>query len=136
MFDTILAAIDGSARDEHLLDTVAYLARTSGANVYVAHADESMMVYDAVVDLADDALARKLVCVAVERLRETGVVADGSVLPTLYGDVPQLLADRARAVGADLIALGPRHHGRLGALAGSVSSDVSRLSVVSVLLVQ
>ncbi|GAA1389926.1 universal stress protein [Catellatospora chokoriensis] len=136
MFDTILAAIDGSARDEHLLDTVAYLARTSGANVHVAHADESMIVYDTIVDLEDDAVARKLVRAAVERLRDSGIVADGSVLPALHADVPRLLVDRARSVGADLIALGPRHHGRLGALAGSVSSDVSRLSAVSVLLVQ
>ncbi|MFC7639725.1 universal stress protein [Streptosporangium lutulentum] len=91
---------------------------------------------DQVVDMETDEEARAVVDGAVARLREAGVTVEGEVIHVLREGVPANILKRARELGSDLIVLGPRHHGRLGALLGSsVSHEVSLHASVSMLLV-
>jgi nucleotide-binding universal stress UspA family protein len=136
MYKRILAAIDTSSRADSVIETVEYLARITGASVHVLHAGESRIVYDQIVELESEADARATLNRALEKMRAAGVEADGEVLDVIHEDVPQTILDRAAALGSDLIVLGPRHHGRIGALLGSsVSHEVSLRTPVSLLLV-
>jgi len=136
MFTCILAAIDNSERTRRVLDVVTHLAQSSGAAVHLVHADEAEAVFNQVVDLEDDRAARVLVDREVVRLRSLGVAATGDVVDVLQEDVADVILARARYVGSDLIALGPRHHSRFAAWFGSsVSLEVSLHSRTSVLLV-
>ncbi|MEU7885761.1 universal stress protein [Microbispora bryophytorum] len=136
MYTRILAAIDGSDRADRVIRAATDLARLTGATVHVLHAEASEAVYDQVVALEDDATAHAVVDQALTRLREAGVEADGEVVDVLREGVPDAVLNRARAINADLIVLGPRHHGRLGALlGGSVSHEVGLHTPTSLLLV-
>jgi nucleotide-binding universal stress UspA family protein len=136
MYKHILTAIDSSPRGDRVLDAVEYLAGITGADVQVLHAEERQVIADQVVDLETDEEARAVVEQAVARLRGAGITADGEVIHVLHEAVPDNILTRARELDSDLIVLGPRHHGRLGALLGaSVSHEVSLHASVSLLLV-
>jgi nucleotide-binding universal stress UspA family protein len=136
MYKRILAAVDGSARSERILESVEYLARVTGASVDVLHAEESEVVYDTEVELEDERDARAVVDRAVTRLEEAGVRVRGEMVRALRGDLPDVLLNRVLELGNDLIVLGPRHHSRLGALLGaSVSEEIALHAPTSVLLV-
>ncbi|GAA0407746.1 universal stress protein [Microbispora corallina] len=136
MFTSILVAVDASSRSGRILTEVEDLARATGAAVHVLHADESEVVYDQMVELEDGATAAATVDQAVARLRAAGLTADGEVVEVLHENVPYAVLERARALRADLVVLGPRHHGRIGALlGGSVTHEVSLHTPVSLLLV-
>ncbi|GGL17935.1 hypothetical protein Sme01_55770 [Sphaerisporangium melleum] len=136
MFKNILVAIDGSERGEKIIDIVEGLAKAGGARVHVLHANESEIVGDQVVDLEEDTAARAIVDRAVAGLQAAGLQAAGDVAGALRGDVPDLILSRAAELGSDLIVLGPRHHGRVGALlGGSVTHEVTLHTTVSLLLV-
>ncbi|WP_371785023.1 universal stress protein [Streptosporangium subroseum] len=136
MYKHILTAIDSSPRGDRVLDAVEYLAGVTGADVQVLHAEEREIFADQVVDLETDEEARAIVDRAVARLRGAGITAEGEVIHVLREGVPDNILARARELGSDLIVLGPRHHGRLGALLGaSVSHEVSLHASVSLLLV-
>jgi nucleotide-binding universal stress UspA family protein len=136
MFTCILAAIDNSERSSRVMEVVTYLARASGATIHLLHADEAEAVYDQVVDLEEDESAQAVVDRQISRLRSQGIVVSGDVVDVLHEDVADLILTRAREFGSDLIVLGPRHHSRFAALAGSsVSLEVSLGAQASVLLV-
>jgi nucleotide-binding universal stress UspA family protein len=136
MYKHILTAIDSSPRASRVLDTVEYLAGVTGADVQVLHAEERDVFADQVVDLESHEEATAIVDSAVARLRAAGVTVEGEVLQLLREGVPNYILTRARELGSDLIVLGPRHHGRLGALLGSsVSHEVSLHTPASLLLV-
>ncbi|MBP2703774.1 universal stress protein [Microbispora sp. RL4-1S] len=136
MYTRILAAIDRSDRAGRVIETVTDLARLTGAAVHVLHAEESGVVYDQVVALEDHETAQAVVDRALARLREEGIKADGEVVEVLHEGVPDAVLDSAREFGADLVVLGPRHHGRIGALLGSsVSHEVALHTPSSLLLV-
>jgi nucleotide-binding universal stress UspA family protein len=74
---------------------------------------------------------------ALTRLRADGVTADGEVDEGLREDLAGILVDRATALGADLIAVGPGHYSGISALLHtSVSRGVAKSAPVSVLLVR
>jgi nucleotide-binding universal stress UspA family protein len=136
MYKHILTAIDSSPRASLVLDAVEYLAGVTGADVQVLHAEERDVFADQVVDLESDEEAAAIVNSAVARLRAAGVTTEGEVIQILREGVPNHILKRAGELGSDLIVLGPRHHGRLGALLGaSVSHEVSLHASVSLLLV-
>ncbi|SCL22520.1 Nucleotide-binding universal stress protein, UspA family [Micromonospora rhizosphaerae] len=137
MYQHILAAVDATPISERVLDAATALATAFGATVHVVHIDESEAVYDRVVDLEDDTLARNQVAVAKDRLRASGVPATGEVVDGLDTDVPALILDTAHAHGADLVILGPHHRAGLARLLQpSVSDHVGRRADVALLLVR
>ncbi|MEZ0075949.1 universal stress protein [Planotetraspora sp. GP83] len=136
MYKRILVAIDNSSRSDRVLETVESLARLTGGAVDVLHAEESHVVYDTVVKVEEHDDAQAVVGRAVTRLTEAGVQAKGEVVEALSGQVPDVILNRAREAGSDLVVLGPRHHSRIGALlGGSVSGEVALHTPISVLLV-
>lgn len=141
MYKKILAAVDGTPHGAAVLDTVASLARLSGAAVHVIHIRPSRVITDGIsggVYTAEDAAeGRTVVDEALARLRADGVTADGEVDEGLREDLAGILVERAADLGSDLIAVGPGHYSGISALLhSSVSRAVAKAAPVSVLLVR
>jgi nucleotide-binding universal stress UspA family protein len=141
MYKNILVALDGTAHGTTVLDAVTPLAKATGATVHVIHIRPLQMLGGSfapstVVSPEPDADGERIVQEALARLRADGVTADGEVVDGPREDLADLLVRRARALGSDLIAVAPGHHGGIVALLhASVSSGVARIAPVSVLLV-
>ncbi|MFI1095698.1 universal stress protein [Streptomyces sp. NPDC020917] len=142
MYKKILAAVDGSEYGTAVLDTVASLAKLSGASVHVIHIRPDQVVAGGitagvVVSTEEADESRTLVNEAVDRLRSEGITAEGEVDEGLREELAAILVERAEALGSDLIAVGPGHYRGISAfLHASVSSGVAKHAPVSVLLVR
>ena len=127
MYRRILVALDQQGRAESVLPVVAALARRSLAEVVL------VCVGDAEASTAPAAAAA---AAAVERLEREGVRARAEVLSTQARPVAAVIADAARRLGADLVALGSRGRGDLaGLLLGSVGHRVAARLDCPILLV-
>ena len=141
MYKNILAAVDGTVHGEAVLDAVAPLAKLTGATVHVIHIRPMQVVGgafapSAVVSAEEDADGRRVVDEALARLRGDGVTAEGEVDDGLRAELVDILVDRAKALGSDLIVVGPGHYSGIAALLhSSVSQGVARTAPASVLLV-
>ncbi|MBY8882979.1 universal stress protein [Actinacidiphila acidipaludis] len=142
MYKKILAAVDGSAHGTAVLDSVASLAKLSGASVHVIHIRPEQVIAGGltagvVVSTEEPTEGQEVVAAALTRLRGEGIAAEGEVDEGLREEVPAILVERAEALGSDLIAVGPGHYrGISGFLHASVSNDVAKAAPVSVLLVR
>ncbi len=141
MYKNILATVDGTVHGEAVLDAVSALAKLTGATVHVIHIRPmqvlgSAFAPTAVVSTEEDAAGQRVVDDALARLRGEGVTAEGEVDDGLREDLADILVERARALGSDLIAVGPGHYSGIQALLhSSVSRGVARTAPASVLLV-
>ncbi|HZU55638.1 MAG TPA: universal stress protein [Actinocrinis sp.] len=141
MYKNILAAVDGTEHGAAVLDAVSSLAKLSGATVHVIHIRPLQVLGgtfapSAVVSPEEEADGRRVVDEALARLREDGVTAEGEVDDGLREDLADILVQRARALGSDLIAVGPGHYSGISALLhSSVSRGVAKSAGASVLLV-
>ena len=141
MYKNILAAVDGTVYGAAVLDAVASLAKLTGATVHVIHIRPLQVLGGSfapstVVSAEEDADGQRVVDEAVARLHGEGITAEGEVDDVLREDLAAMLVERARALGSDLIAVGPGHYsGITGLLHSSVSRGVARTAPVSVLLV-
>lgn len=141
MYKNILAAVDGTVHGEAVLNAVAPLAKQTGATVHVIHIRPIQVVGggfapSTVVSAEEDADGQRVVDEALARLRGEGVTAEGEVDDGLLTDLADILVDRAKALGSDLIAVGPGHYSGITALLhASVSQGVARVAPASVLLV-
>jgi nucleotide-binding universal stress UspA family protein len=141
MYKNILATVDGTVHGEAVLDAVSALAKLTGATVHVIHIRPMQVVGSAfaptaVVATEEDATGQRVVDDALARLRGEGVTAEGEVDDGLREDLAEILVERARALGSDLIAVGPGHYSGIQALLhSSVSRGVARTAPASVLLV-
>lgn len=80
-------------------------------------------------------IAEKLLEQAAERSRKHGV--EPAEAAWVSGDTAMSILEQAKAVGADLIVMGSRGHGKLGGLlVGSVSQKVQHLFEGSVMVVK
>jgi nucleotide-binding universal stress UspA family protein len=130
MYRRILFGMDSQGQAAPAIGVVTILAKASGAEVVVLH------VRDAGLDLESPAVARGHVQAAVRRLTDAGVRARGEVVRTADAEPAWQIANEARAVGADLVALGSRGRTRVGGLLlGSVSHEVAARLDVPILLV-
>ena len=142
MYKKIIAAVDGSEHGDAVLDTVASLAKLSGASVHVIHIRPDQVISGGlasgvVVSTEEPNEGREVVAAALTRLRAEGISAEGEVDEGLQEEVAAILVERAAALGSDLIAVGPGHyHGISGLLHASVSHGVAKTAPVSVLLVR
>lgn len=142
MYQRILVPFDGSETSTRALVTALQLARESGGCVRIIHAFDELVFltgyeYSAQVFEGARADARELLDKAMQIARSSGVPADSKLIESPGVRLGELVADEARAWGADLIAVGT--HGRRGigrALLGSGAEQVLRLAPVPVLAVR
>lgn len=142
MFQRILVPFDGSETSTKALVTALQLARESGGCVRIIHAFDELVFltgYEHSAQAYEGALdsARKVLDKAMQIARSSGVPADSKLIETPGVRLGDLVADEARAWGADLVAVGT--HGRRGigrVLLGSGAEQVIRLAPVPVLAVR
>lgn len=146
MYKKILVAIDDSETSRSALAEALHIARTSNAKLYITHvADETLLsMHSRTVsttlnfDNAKAALAeggRQLLAEAM--LAATGVEAEALLLEALDRRVSEILADKSKELGIDLIVVG--RHGRRGLatfILGSVAEQLAKIATASVLLVR
>ncbi len=117
--ERILLAYDGSSRSRHALRIAGELARALDVPVTVATVAPG-------VESAGDPLAE-----ALDHLRPLGLEAEGRMAS---GHPPVALEHLAGEVGADLLCLGSRGHGRLVEMVlGSTTEAVARRLDIPVL---
>jgi len=137
MFKNIIWATDGSEAAERALPTAIELAKDSGAKLIVVHADEHMAGRGGGYSmLADEEDLRARFRAKVAELGDAGVDADLRIMTGTNTDPADLVAEAARKIGADLIVVGTRGHGRVtGMLLGSVTQRLLHVSPCPVLAV-
>ena len=137
MFRTILWATDGSANADRALPLVKELAGTAGATLVIAHCRELLTgrVAGLPVNADEDELLAKIRGQAAE-LESAGFAVRVEVATTSGANASRVIADIARADGADVIVVGTRGHSPLvGALVGSVTQRLLHLAPCPVLAV-
>ncbi|MFY9579479.1 MAG: universal stress protein [Gaiellaceae bacterium] len=137
MFKQIIWATDGSEAAERALPAAIELATDGDAKLIVVHADEHMGGRAAGYSvLADEEDLRARLRAKVAGLVDAGVDADFRVVTGVNTDPADLVAEAAREIGADLIVVGTRGHGRVtGMLLGSVTQRLLHTSPCPVLAV-
>jgi nucleotide-binding universal stress UspA family protein len=146
MYKNILVAIDDSETSRSALKEALHIARTSNAKLYITHvADETILnihghAMSNAVNL-DGAVAnliqggQQLLDKAMEAA--AGIDAETLMLEASNRRVSEVIADKARELGVELIVVG--RHGRRGLatlLLGSVAEQLAKIAEASVLLVR
>jgi nucleotide-binding universal stress UspA family protein len=148
MYKKIIVAVDDSETSRCALAEAVNIAKATNARLHIVHvADEVLlgMHHRAVTTTLDFEHAMTAIRDAgvtiLEAARATagaaGVEAEIILLETMKRRVSEVLVDKARELGCDLIVIG--RHGQRGLallLLGSVAEQVARLSDASVLLVR
>ena len=148
MYQKIIVAVDDSETSRCALAEAINIARAANARLHIVHvADEVLlgMHHRAVTTTLDFDHAMTAIRDAgvtiLEAARATagaaGVEAEIILLETMKRRVSEVLVEKARELGCDLIVIG--RHGQRGLallLLGSVAEQVARLSDASVLLVR
>jgi nucleotide-binding universal stress UspA family protein len=148
MYKKIIVAVDDSETSRCALAEAVNIAKATDARLSIAHvADEVLlgMHHRAVSTTLDFDHAMTAIRGAgikiLEAARATasaaGVEAETILLETMKRRVSEVLVDKARELGCDLIVIG--RHGQRGLallILGSVAEQVARLSDASVLLVR
>jgi nucleotide-binding universal stress UspA family protein len=148
MFERIVAAIDSDVgRAVQVVKSVEELGKAFGAEVLVAHVRDlerrSTMVAAAgkasalapAVHFESEETARDLVNSAVDRLRQAGVKARGTVGPG-EGSTARELLEFAEEHNADLIVVGDRDSRVTDVILGGVAHRIVHLARCPVLLVR
>jgi nucleotide-binding universal stress UspA family protein len=146
MYKKILVAIDDSATSRSALAEALHIARTSKAKLYITHvADETILnlhghAMASAINL-DGAVAN--LTQAGQKLLEqamasaTDVEAEALLLEACNRRVSEVIADKAKELGVDLIVIG--RHGQRGLatlILGSVAEQLAKMAEASVLLVR
>ena len=146
MYKNILVAIDDSETSRSALKEALHIAKTSSAKLYITHvADETMLnlhghAMSSAVNL-DGAVAnllqagQKLLDKAMESA--AGIDAEPLMLEASKRRISEVIADKAKELGIDLIIIG--RHGQRGLatfILGSVAEQLARIADASVLLVR
>ena len=110
----ILVAVDATPASAAVTRAAAGLAAERGARVEVVHVLETDVVGEDAVDLESRGSARAVLDAHVGVLTRRGITAQGALLHAVgdHEDTAQAVLDRATAAGADVVLLGPAHHGR------------------------
>ena len=138
MFSSIIWGTNGSPESDRALPMVLELAHEHGAIVTLVHVDEQLVgsrVSGEPVFGYEPEVHRKVQS-QCEELRRAGVTADVEIHTTAPGEPADVIAHVADEIGADLIVVGTRGHGRLaGALLASVAQRLLHVSPCPVLVV-
>ncbi|MFF4761566.1 universal stress protein [Streptomyces sp. NPDC001292] len=134
MFKRILVAVDASPARFATVRMAGELARLTSAEVVVVHVVPSAVRWDTVVQLEEGGDGQEVIDEAVAALREAEVKASGDLRFGMTFEVPGLIADAARDVGADLLMISPQHRGAVAAFFDPrVSDAVAHASRIAVL---
>lgn len=146
MYKKIMVAIDDSATSRGALAEALHIARTSKAKLYITHvADETVLnlhghAMSNAVNL-DDAIANLIQ--AGQKLLDdamataTDVDAESLMLEASNRRISEIISDKAKELGVDLIVIG--RHGQRGLatlILGSVAEQLAKIADASVLLVR
>jgi nucleotide-binding universal stress UspA family protein len=146
MYKNILVAIDDSETSRSALKEALHIARTSNAKLYITHvADETVLnlhghAMTNAVNL-DGAVANLIQ--AGQKLLDTamasaaGIDAEALMLEASNRRISEVIADKARELGVELIVIG--RHGQRGLatlILGSVAEQLAKIAGASVLLVR
>ena len=146
MYKSILVAIDDSDTSRCALAEALHIAKCSNAKLYIAHvADETLMgmhgrTFSTSLNI-DNAMAaiaeagRQLLADALTG--SEGVNVETILLEARNRRVSEILVDKAKTLGVDLIVIG--RHGKRGLatlILGSVAEQVAKMAEASVLLVR
>ncbi len=136
---TILLATDGSREAELAATTAADLAKSTGSELHVVHVGELRPTFLAQTEAEPAQLERE----ARELLDEQVRKVEGAGSTTVeeahlrLGRADEEIVDLAHSIGAGLIVMGSRGHGRIRrALMGSVSDSVVRHAPCPVTIVR
>jgi nucleotide-binding universal stress UspA family protein len=146
MYRNILVAIDDSETSRCALDEAINITRATGAKLHIVHvADEVLLgMHQRTVSTTlnlDHALAAirgagaKILDDA--RAAASGIDVETILLETMKRRVSEVLVDKSRELGCDLIVIG--RHGQRGLarlILGSVAEQVAKIADASVLLVR
>jgi nucleotide-binding universal stress UspA family protein len=146
MYRNILVAIDDSETSRCALDEAINITRATGAKLHIVHvADEVLLgMHQRTVSTTlnlDHAMAAirgagaKILDDA--RAAASGIDAETILLETMKRRVSEVLVDKSRELGSDLIVIG--RHGQRGLarlILGSVAEQVAKIADASVLLVR
>ncbi|MGA7477425.1 MAG: universal stress protein [Azonexus sp.] len=146
MYRNILVAIDDSETSRVALDEAINITRATGAKLHIVHvADEVLLgMHQRTVSTTlnlDHAMAAirgagaKILDDA--RAAASGIDAETILLETMKRRVSEVLVDKSRELGCDLIVIG--RHGQRGLarlILGSVAEQVAKIADASVLLVR
>jgi nucleotide-binding universal stress UspA family protein len=137
MFKNVIWATDGSEAAERALQTALGLVQDGHGKLFVVHANEILGGRAGGVSiLADEEDLQDQLRAKVADLVATGVDADFRVVTGVQRDPADLVADEARKLGADVIVVGTRGHGRVtGMLLGSVTQRLLHVAPCPVLAV-
>jgi nucleotide-binding universal stress UspA family protein len=125
MFDTIILALDGSARSESAVDAVCELAPGRG-HVIAVHVKTHVT----------EAAQERLIHEQVERLRAAGIEVELEWGSTVVGDEANVIARIARRREGNLIVATTRGHSPLsGLLVGSVTQRLLHVAQCPVLVI-
>ena len=146
MYKNILVAIDDSETSRCALDEAINIARATNAKLHIVHvADEVLLgMHQRTVSTKlnlDHAMAaiRSAGVTILEdaRAAASGIEAETILLETMKRRVSEMLIDKSRELGCDLIVIG--RHGQRGLarlILGSVAEQVAKMADASVLLVR
>jgi nucleotide-binding universal stress UspA family protein len=137
MFKNVIWATDGSEAAERALPTALELVEDSHGKLFVVHADEILGGRaGGFSGLADEEDVREQIEAKVADLVAAGVDAEFRLVTGVQRDAADLLADEAAKLGADVIVVGSRGHGRVaGMLLGSATQRLLHVSPCAVLAV-
>jgi nucleotide-binding universal stress UspA family protein len=135
---TILLATDGSREAQLAAATAADLASRTDSELHLIHVGELRPTFLAQTEVEPAQLEREAQQLLDEQARK--VEGAGSIVKEAHlglGRADEEIVDLAHSIGAGLIVMGSRGHGRIrGALMGSVSDSVVRHAPCPVTIVR
>jgi nucleotide-binding universal stress UspA family protein len=135
MFETIVWATDGSGLAESVLPQVRELARQHGSRIVAVHATELVGRFASAPMLPDEPETREHIARRVAELVADGFDASFEVVSGT-GSVPELVAGKAKELGAGLVVVGTHGHGGIAAaVLGSVARGLCHTAHCPVLVV-
>jgi nucleotide-binding universal stress UspA family protein len=135
VFDTLIAAVDGSPESTRAVELVEAFADRFEGEVVVMHVRE--MSYSGAAAWApewtpelEDAIGE-----LVDRLRSRGIRARSEILDGVRGHEGKAITEAASGIGADLIVMGSKGRSRVaGFVLGSVAGSVVQSATCPVLI--
>lgn len=146
MYKKILVAIDDSETSASALREALLIAKASSAKLYIAHVADAMLmsmhgrtfsstlnIEHAIIEINN--AGRALLDNAIKSA--DGIDAETLLLETRNRRISEILSEKAKELGVDLIIIG--RHGQRGLatlILGSTAEQLAKIATASVLLVR
>jgi nucleotide-binding universal stress UspA family protein len=135
MYKRILLAVDTSLDERNIeMQRTKQLATMTGATVYLLHVARGHIVpwditggtSSVVVSAEQDAenADLRMVQQAIDHLAAAGIEVHGELVSATEHDIAEVILQRAKELGVDLIVLGSQHHRGASGFRSSVAEQV------------